>query len=80
MTSFTCFAAVCAVDYKERAIIEKLLSNLPEDRMKLWAQLQSVVPAGFLFVPGPKYNEKGLQWVLRGVWPEVLMDEGFFAL
>jgi hypothetical protein len=74
---FICLAATCAVGRKERKMIEDLLSYPPEQRMKAWIQTQSVVPAGLLFVPGPKYTEKGFLWVPTGVWREPLVDKDF---
>jgi hypothetical protein len=72
---FVCFVATCAIGYKQRTAIQDLLSYPPEQRMKFWIQTQSVVPAGLLFIPGERYNEKGSQWVPKGVWRQPLVDK-----
>ncbi len=72
---FICFAAICAVGYKERERISSLLSYPPEQRFKAWVQTQSAVPAGLLFVTGPRYDEKGFRWIAKGVWRQPLVDK-----
>lgn len=71
---FICFAAICAVGYRERERISSLLSYPPEQRFKAWMQIQSAVPAGLLFVTGPRYDEKGFRWIPKGVWRQPLFD------
>lgn len=72
---FICFAAACAIGYKERERIQDLLTYPPEQRMKAWIQTQSAVPAGLLFVLGARYDEKGFRWVPKGVWRQPLVDK-----
>lgn len=74
---FICLAIACTNGYKDRAQILDLLQQPAEQRMKAWIQLQDVVPTGFLFLPGPKYEDPGFRWVPKAVWREPLEDTDF---
>lgn len=74
---FLCFATACANGSEERAAIQKLLQCLPEERMKSWIQTQTVIPAGFLFLRGARYEEAGFRWAPTRVWRESIEDMAF---
>ena len=72
---FVCFSLISAVDYKERDMIKKLLDLSPEERMKSWIMWHEIIPAGLLFLPGPKYEQKGFRWVSKEVCKYPLDDK-----
>ncbi len=74
---FICLAIACTNGYKDRAQILDLLQQPAEQRMKAWIQLQDVVPTGFLFLAGPKYDDPGFRWAPKAVWRELLKDDDF---
>jgi hypothetical protein len=74
---FICFAAACANGSKERVEIQKLLPCLPEEQVKFWIKMQTVIPAGFLFLKGARYEEAGFRWAPTRVWRESIEETAF---
>lgn len=73
---FLCFAMSCAQGSGQRQLVENLLALPAEQRMKGWAQAQSVVPSEFLFIPGERYQDLGFKWLPNGVHRVVMEDPG----
>ncbi|KAI5458770.1 hypothetical protein BGZ63DRAFT_432266 [Mariannaea sp. PMI_226] len=73
---FINFAFACAKREADFALIRDVLfaQQSSEDRLRAWFQAQGHVPAGLIFMKGPKMDLPGYRWAPNDVHPAIIRD------
>lgn len=69
------FVFACAKEQRDFAALQKVLDEPAERRFRTWLLDQPALPAGLLFVQGPKMGERGFRWAPADVHVASVEDD-----